>query len=112
MGLNAGTLRRRVTIEKLSEQSLNAYGESVQTSDQWLPVRTVWAGVMAVTAREVVQSDRTQTSITYKVRLRTQTDLTTKHRLRWQGGILNIQSILLRGNRLEEQEVLCAEQVD
>lgn len=112
MGLTAGTLRRRVTIEKLSEQSLNAFGESVQTADQWVPVRSVWAGVMAITAREAVQSDRTQTSITYKVRLRTQPDLTTKHRLRWQGGVLNIQSILLRGNRLEEQEVLCAEQVD
>jgi SPP1 family predicted phage head-tail adaptor len=112
MVLTAGTMRRRVTIEKLSEQSLNAFGESVQTADQWTVVRTVWAGVMAVSAREAVQSERTQNVITYKVRMRTQPDLTTKHRLRWQGGVLNIQSILLRGNRLEEQEVLCAEQVD
>lgn len=112
MRLTAGTLSERVTIEQLSEQSLNAFGESVQTADQWVAVRSVWAGVTAITAREAVQSDRTQTSITYKVRLRTQPDLTTKHRLRWQGGVLNIQSILLRGNRFEEQEVLCAEQVD
>jgi head-tail adaptor len=44
--------------------------------------------------------------------MRAQPDLTTKHRLRWQGGVLNIQSIVLRGARLEEQEILCAEQVD
>jgi SPP1 family predicted phage head-tail adaptor len=101
-----------VTIEKLSDQTLNAFGESVQTSDQWIVVRSVWAGVMAINAREIVQSDRTQNTITYKVRMRAQPDLTTKHRLRWQGGVLNIQSIVLRGARLEEQEILCAEQVD
>lgn len=112
MALNSGTLRHRVTIEKLSEQAANAFGETPITPDQWSPVRTVWANVRAISAREVVQSDRTQNTITYTVRLRTQKDLTTKHRLRWQGGVLNIQSILLKGMRLEEQEVLCAEQVD
>jgi SPP1 family predicted phage head-tail adaptor len=112
MALPSGSLRRRVVIERLSEQSTNAFGESVQTPDRWLAVRTVWASVEAISAREAVQSERTQTSISYKVRLRTQPDLTTKDRLRWQGGVLNIQSVLLRGNRLEEQEVLCAEQVD
>lgn len=110
--LNAGTLRRRVTIERVSEQSLNAFGESVQAPDQWSVMRTVWAEVTAISAREAVQSERTQNTITYRVRMRTQPDLTTKHRLRWQGGVLNIQSILLRGDRLEEQEVLCAQQVD
>lgn len=112
MPLAGGTLRRRVTIERLIEAAPNPFGETVTTSDQWSTVRTVWAGVEAISAREAVQSDRTQTSITYKVRLRTQSDLTTKDRLRWQGGILNIQSVLLRGLRLEEQEILCAEQVD
>jgi SPP1 family predicted phage head-tail adaptor len=112
MALTSGTLRRRVTIEALNDQSLNAFGESVQTSGQWIAVRTVWASVVAITAREAVQSERTQTSVSYKVRVRTQSDLSTKHRLRWNGSILNIQSILLRGNRLEEQELLCSEQVD
>lgn len=112
MPLPSGVMRHRVTIEKLSDQAANFYGETPITPDQWVPLRTVWANVRAITAREAVQSDRTQTTITYTVRLRTQPDLTTKHRLKWQGGILNIQSILLRGQRLEEQEVLCAEQVD
>lgn len=112
MTLASGVLRHRVTIERLSEQSSNFYGETPITPDQWVPLRTVWANVRPVTAREAVQSDRTQNTITYVVRLRTQADLTTKHRLRWHGGVLNIQSILLKGVRLEEQEVLCAEQVD
>ena len=112
MPLSGGVLRRRVTIERLGDQPANAFGESVQTAANWSPVRTVWAAVDAISSREAVQSDRTQTSVTYKVRMRTQADLTTKDRLRWQGGVLNIQSILLRGVRLEEQEVLCAEQVD
>lgn len=112
MAINSGILRHRVTIERLSEQAANAFGETPVTPDQWMPLRTIWANVRAVSAREAVQSDRTQNTITYMVRVRTQPDLTTKHRLRWQGGVLNIQSILLKGIRLEEQEVLCAEQVD
>lgn len=112
MALSAGVLRHRVTIEKLSDQAANFYGETPITPDQWVPVRTVWANVRAITAREAVQSDRTQNTITYTVRMRTQPDLTAKHRLRWKGGVLNIQSVLLKGTRLEEQEVLCAEQVD
>jgi len=112
MPLQSGTMRRRVTIERLADRPANAFNETVQTSDRWEEVRSIWAGVEAISAREAVQSDRTQTSVTYKVRMRVQPDLTTKDRLRWQGGILNIQSILLRGLRLEEQEILCAEQVD
>jgi SPP1 family predicted phage head-tail adaptor len=105
-------MRRRVTIERPRENAVNALGEAVVTSDQWTPWKTVWAAVDAITAREAVQSARTQTSITYKVRIRTEPELNTKHRIRWQGGILNIQSIMLRGQRLEEQELLCSEETD
>jgi len=112
MPLPSGVMRRRVTIERPRENALNALGEAVVVSDQWMPWKTVWAAVDAITAREAVQADRTQTAITYKVRIRTESSLNTKHRLRWQGGILNIQSIMLRGLRLEEQEILCAEETD
>jgi SPP1 family predicted phage head-tail adaptor len=112
MTMTAGSIRRRVTVEALKEQTLNAFGESVQTTGNWVPVWTVWAGVEAFSAREAVQSDRTQTAVTYRVRIRTIPELTTKHRFRWQGGVLNIQSILLRGIRLEEQEILCTEVTD
>jgi SPP1 family predicted phage head-tail adaptor len=104
-------MRRRITIEFPPDET-NQLGEAVVMSDRWTTWKSAWAAVEAVTAREALQSDRTQTAITYKVRLRTLTGLTTRHRIRWQGGILNIQSILLRGQRLEEQELLCAEQVD
>jgi len=112
MPLQSGVLRRRVTVERLADTPANPFGEQAQTADRWSAVRVVWAGVEAISAREIVQSERTQTSITYKVRMRRQDDLTTKDRLRWDGGVLNIQSILLRGQRLEEQELLCAQQVD
>jgi SPP1 family predicted phage head-tail adaptor len=112
MPLQSGVMRRRVTIERPRENAVNAFGEAIVMSDQWTAWKTVWAAVDAITAREAVQADRTQTAITYKVRIRTEPELNTKHRLRWQGGILNIQSILLRGTRLEEQEILCAEEKD
>lgn len=112
MALPAGALRQRVTIERLKPQSTGRLGEQRQTPDRWAPWQEVWASVQAVSGREVIQSDRTQALVTYTVRVRTREGLTPRDRLRWKGLVLNIVSIQLRGLRLEEQEILCSQEVD
>lgn len=112
MALAAGSMKQRVTLERLREQSVSAFGEQKATPDQWFAVRPMWASVEAFSAREVLQSDRTQATITYTVRIRRQDDITTRDRFRWDGGVLNIQSIQLRGFRKEEMEILCGQEVD
>lgn len=113
MALPAGALRHRVTIERVKPQSVGRLGEQRQTPDRWAAWQAnVPANVTAFSAREVVQSDRTQALISYTVRIRTLKGLTPRDRLRWNGIILNIQSIQLRGLRLEEQEILCSQEAD
>lgn len=110
MPLPAGLMNQRVVIERLKPQSTGRFGEQVTSSDKWAEMRTVWAAVFSVNANEIVQSDRAQAFIQYKVRIRTIPELRTKDRLRWAGRILNIQAIQLRGLRREEQEILCTEE--
>lgn len=110
MPLPAGLLNQRVVIERLKPQAASRYGEQVTSHDKWSTWRTVWAAVFPIAANEIVQSDRTQAFIQYKVRIRALADLRAKDRLRWAGRVLNIQAVQLRGLRREEQELLCTEE--
>lgn len=110
MPLPAGLMNQRVTIERLRSGTAGRFGEQPTKSTAWSEVRTVWGNVMAITAQEIVQSDRSQAFVQYRVRIRTVPDLRAKDRLRWAGKVLNIQSVQLRGLRREEQEILCTEE--
>lgn len=110
MPLPAGLMNQRITIERLRPNSSGRFGEQITTHDKWSAVRTVWGAVFALTASEMLQSDRTQAFIQYRVRIRTISDLRAKDRLKWAGRILNIQAVQLRGLRREEQEILCMEE--
>jgi SPP1 family predicted phage head-tail adaptor len=104
----AGDLKRRVVIEQPRE-AVNALGETTLT---WVVYATTWASVEGLNAREIVQSGRQQSVISYKVRMRRVPGITTRMRLRWNGGVLNVQSVLYRGSQLEDIELLCAEEAD
>jgi SPP1 family predicted phage head-tail adaptor len=108
MATPAGVYRHRLIIEQMVDRP-NALGESVPTAEAVCPV---WGRVEGLMAREFLAADRTKSTISYKVRLRTLPWLTAKYRFRWMGRILNIQSVLPRGERLEELECFCAEEVD
>jgi SPP1 family predicted phage head-tail adaptor len=108
MGTPAGKYRYRIIIQEMRDEP-NGLGEVVPVPHDRLPV---WARVEALMAREYLAADRTKSSVSYKVTMRSLAWLTTKHRLLWNGRILNIQSVLYRGERMEEQEMFCAEEID
>lgn len=110
MPLPAGLMNQRLTIERLKPQAAGRFGEQITNAAQWYEVRTVWGNVLAITANELIQSDRAVPFIQYRVRIRTSPDLKAKDRLRWAGRVLNIQAVQLRGLRREEQEILCTEE--
>lgn len=110
MPLSSGLMNQRVTIERLRPSAAGRFGEQPTGKASWAEVRTVWANVMSIAASEIIQSDRSQAFIQYKVRIRTVPDLRAKDRLRWAGRVLNIQAVQLRGLRREEQEILCTEE--
>ena len=108
MATPAGVYRHRLIIEQMVDQA-NALGEAVPVPKA---VDRVWARVDGLMAREFLAADRTKSTISYKVRLRTIPWLTAKYRFRFNGRILNIQSVLPRGERDEEMECFCSEEVD
>lgn len=110
MPLPAGLMNQRITIERLKSKAAGRFGDQPTKADAWSELRTVWGNVFGLSAQEIVQSDRSQAFIVYRVRIRTIPDLRAKDRLRWAGRVLNIQAIQLRGLRREEQEILCAEE--
>lgn len=104
----AGDLKRRVVVEQPRE-AVNNLGETTLT---WSEYVTTWAAIEGLSVREIVQSGRQQSVISYKVHMRRVPGITTRMRLRWNGGVLNIQSIVYRGKQLEDIELLCAEEAD
>jgi SPP1 family predicted phage head-tail adaptor len=91
----AGSMRERVTILAPSE-SKNAFGES---SIEYVETDTVWASVMGMSAREVLQSMQANAIITHKIRIRFYPSITFQHRLLWRGRTLEIASVVERDVR-------------
>ena len=91
----AGSMNERVTILAPNE-SKNAFGES---SIEYVEAGTVWASVMGMSAREVLQSMQANAIITHKIRIRFYPSITFQHRLLWRERTLEIASVVERDNR-------------
>lgn len=92
---SAGSMRERVTILAPVE-SKNGFGESSITFQE---TDTVWASVMGLSAREVLQSMQANAIITHKIRIRFYPTITFQHRLLWRGRTLEIASVVERDIR-------------
>ena len=88
MGLSAGNLRQRVTIQSPTSASDGA-GGSVTT---WTNGATVWAEVLPVNGGEAFKAGLASATQFYKVTIRFRTDVTPRNRLMWNGIPLNIRT--------------------
>lgn len=104
--IDVGKLRERVTIQQAAA-NVNSLGEAVLA---WADVRTVWASVDGVGAREALEAGQQDTTISHRVRMRYVPELTQQMRFLWRSRILNIVSLLEYGNR-SEHVAICEEQL-
>jgi SPP1 family predicted phage head-tail adaptor len=102
--MDAGKLRERVTVQ-IASGATNTLGETVLT---WANSTAVWASVEGVSAREALASDRQETAITHRVRLRYLPGLTQNMRFSWRSRTLEIVSLLEYDNR-SEHVAICEE---
>lgn len=105
MSLRAGTLDRRVVIERRVDVA-DAYGERKASWGVW---KTLWAKVEPVAAGERQTEDMTATVRRAAVTLRYVAGLTTADRLDWDGLKWNILDLREIGRR--EGWLLTAEAV-
>lgn len=79
MGLAAGRLRHRVTIERPRDDSdaRDANGDLVT---DWPTIDKVWAAIEPLSARETFAAQQVQSAVTHKVTIRFRGDLSSKYR--------------------------------
>ena len=69
--MNPGDLRHRITfLQKATQQ--NEYGEEI---DNWVNVKTVWASVNPMSAKEFFAAEKTNSEVTHKIYMRYIPDL-------------------------------------
>ena len=69
--MTAGSLNRRVTIQKRGEER-GAFG---QDSGDWVDIATVWADVRPIGGREKLRAMAYESTLTHTVMVRFRTDL-------------------------------------
>jgi len=103
--MEAGALRHRVSIQEPVE-ARNSYNEVITT---WALVAVVWGSVAPLAGREFFAAEHVQSEITHRVRLRYRAGITSEMRVVYAGRVLMIQSVIDRGERRRELELMCRE---
>lgn len=86
MSIDAGRLRHRIRIERMA-YALDSNGDVYQdpqtgeTRQEWVEVRTVWAAIEPLSAREFIQSSALQSQITARIVIRYMDGLDASMRL-------------------------------
>lgn len=86
MTVEAGKLRHQVRIERLADMH-DETGTVIQdpdtgaTSQQWVEVATVWASIEPLSAREFIQSAKTQAEMVARIVIRHRDGLDASMRL-------------------------------
>lgn len=105
--INAGRLRKRVTIQQ-SSLAGNTYGEQTKT---WTTFKQVWAAVEPLQGREFWAGQQVQNETTYRVRIRYLAGVVPQMRILYGTKVLNIQQIINPQERNIELQLMCSEGV-
>lgn len=105
---DAGTLRRRITIQRVTETQ-DDQGQVVET---WATLATRWASIEPLQGREFFASQQLDESLDVRFRIRydsTVGTMTTKDRISWNSRTFDIRSISNLEQRNIEMEILAQE---
>ena len=89
--LQAGKLRHRVTIQRLSEGVQDPMTGDIITD--WQDLKTVWASVEPLSVREFIQAGASQSEVTTRITMR-KTDVKAADRILHRGQIFNVIGVL------------------
>lgn len=105
--MRAGTLRDRITIQRLST-SLGQWGRD----GDWHDLATCFASVRPDSGDERFADSGVTSEVTYTVRLRYRKDLTSADRFIYRGKTLELLSVVDVDGRRRELEVKCKQHED
>lgn len=87
--MNPGDLRHRITLQRLTTTT-NENGFEIE---EWIDVKTVWAGVSNLYGREYFEAAAVQAENTVKFIIRYTKDIDTSMKIIFRGKQYNITSI-------------------
>ena len=105
--MRAGTMRHRVTIQRVSMDTADSYGAQGET---WSDVLTVWAEVRSLAGSEGWKAKQVQPEASVQVTMRYCSDLTTADRLLFSSRYLYPVSVM-HNPRNTETRLLCTEKL-
>jgi SPP1 family predicted phage head-tail adaptor len=91
MGIAAGSLRHRVTLQQPVQSRNETTGEAI---DVWVAVDEVWAAVEPLSAREFIQSAALQAEVVARITIRYRSDLLPTWRIVHGDKTYSIEGIL------------------
>jgi len=90
--INAGMMRERVLLQK---PATNRTGSGSANLD-WEDVAEVWASVLGLSSREILQAMQANAIVSHKVRIRFYPGIEHTWRMVWRSRVMEISSIVER----------------
>lgn len=103
MGLAAGRMNQRITIEEKTS-TRSSTGAEVVT---WTPVAEVWARVEPIRGNEFFAAGQMQDATDHRVTIRYRSGITREQRVVWRGELMDIVSVIDVNARRENLELMC-----
>jgi SPP1 family predicted phage head-tail adaptor len=105
MALQAGQMRKRVTIQARSLGSDTTGAQSIKWSD----VRTVWASIAPASGAEVMAAQMMNAKVTHQITMRYFAGLTAAMRIKFGTRYFNITEVRNLDERNREMELVAVE---
>ena len=96
-------LDQQVVIEKLTE----SVDENGSLTESWATLATIWAAVVALRGRELMDRTKVNSVVQWRFRIRWRDDVTPKMRLSWRGDTYDIAAVLDARGRREYLDLMC-----
>ena len=90
--INAGMMRERVLLQR---PATNRTG-SGSANLEWEDIAEVWASVLGLSSREILQAMQANAIVSHKVRIRFYPGIEHTWRMVWRSRVLEISSIVER----------------
>jgi SPP1 family predicted phage head-tail adaptor len=105
--MNAGKLNRRIAIQSQST-SQDSFGGPLTT---WITIIKTWAGIRAVTSKEVYAASGFTSQVSHLITLRYHPELHIRsaYRIEYEGRIFQIQSVGDPDEGKRQVNLLCLE---
>lgn len=103
--MQAGQLRRRVTIQQRSATQ-DEYGQPLT---DWTDVATVYAAVEPLNGRELLAAQAVNSEVSHNVTIRYRAGVTPAMRLNYGGRLFNIHAVLDENERHRMLTLQCSE---